>query len=241
MAESYVKKIDGTVRLFINNEPFPSCAYTTYFHERNHYKEFTEAGYQLYSVTVAFASRAMNTFNGFTPYQKGIFDKENEPDFSIIDEAIEKVLRVNSDAYIFPRVYMTMPEWWCKKHTDETIKAPCGEIREMLFSDIFREEGNRLLKILIDHIKNQPYAKNVIGYQLADGCVEEWFHYGVDAGICENAKKYFFRFLDEKYPDEDLPRELPDLKNLEVEGKIKDTLLMRYLEFSNSNSKKESR
>ena len=234
MAKSYVKKVDGVVRLLINDEVVPSCAYTTYFHERNRYEDFTKAGYQLFSVTVAFASRAMNTFNGFSPYEKGIFDTENEPDFSVFDEAVEKVLRVNPKAYIFPRIYMPMPRWWCEKNPEETVVAPYGGRREMLFSDAFRAEGDRMLCALISHVKAQPYAENIIGYHLGGGCVEEWFHYGLDAGLCENAKKYFFRFLDEKYPDEDLPRELPDLENLKVEGEIKDKLLIRYLEFSHT-------
>ena len=71
MAKSSVKNINGVVRLLIDDEVVPSCAYTTYFHERNRYEDFTKAGYQLFSVTVAFASRAMNTFNGFSPYEKG--------------------------------------------------------------------------------------------------------------------------------------------------------------------------
>ncbi len=234
MAKSCVKKINGTVKLLINDKVVPSCAYTTYFHERNRYEQFTKAGYQLFSVTIAFASRSMNTFTGFTPYEEGIFDKEGEPDFSIVDEAVAKVLRVNPNAYIFPRVYVTMPEWWCEQNPDEIGVAPCGEKREMLFSDAFRAQGDKMLKALINHVKNQPYAENIIGYHLGGGCTEEWFHSGVDGGICENAKKYFFRFLDEKYPDEDLPRELPDLENLKVAGEVKDKLLIRYLEFCNT-------
>ncbi len=235
MAKSCVKKINGTVKLLVNDKIVPSCAYTTYFDERNHYEDFKEAGYQFFSVTVAFAARSMNTFTGFTPYEKGIFDKENEPDFSIIDEAVNKVLLVSPNAYIFPRVYMTMPEWWCEQNPDETVVAPNGEKRELLFSDVYRAEGDKMLVALINHVKNQPYAENIIGYHLAGGCVEEWFHYGIDAGISENAKKYFFRFLSEKYPSEDLPREFPNLENIQVKGEIRDKLLVRYLEFSNTS------
>lgn len=234
MTKSNVKKINNTVKLLINDEVVSSCAYTTYFDERNRYKEFTEAGYQLYSVTIAFASRALNTFTGFTPYEKGIFDNENEPDFSIVDDAVDRVLRVNPNAYIFPRVFITMPKWWCDQNSDETTITPCGETRELLFSDAFRATGDKMLTLLIDHVKKQPYAKNIIGYLLAGGSTEEWFHFDRNGSICENAKKYFFRFLDEKYPNEVLPRALPDMKNLYVEGEIRDKLLQCYLEFSNT-------
>ena len=81
MAKSRVEKINGVVKLLINDDVVPSCAYTTYFDERNHYEDFTNAGYQLYSVTIAFASRALNAFTGFTPYEKGIFDKETAESF----------------------------------------------------------------------------------------------------------------------------------------------------------------
>lgn len=141
MANSKVKIINGVPRLLINDDPVASCAYTTYFDERNRYEDFAKSGYKLFSVTVAFASRALNAFTGFTPYERGIFDNEDAPDFSIIDDAVQKVLKVCPDAYIFPRLLMTMPEWWCKKHPKETILAPCGEMRELLFSQQFREDG----------------------------------------------------------------------------------------------------
>lgn len=234
MAKSYVKKINGTVKLFVNDEIAPSCAYTTYFHERNCYKEFADAGYQLYSVTIAFGTGSMNSFKGYTPHEAGIFDNENGPDFTIVDEAINKVIRANPNAYIFPRVFMTMPEWWCEQHPEETIVDPCGKMREMLFSDAYRKDGGEMLKQLIKHIESKPYAENIIGYHLAGGCTEEWFHYDRNGSVCDNTKKYFFRFLDEKYPEEKLPRELPNLQNLKVMGEIQDKLLTRYLEFSNT-------
>lgn len=233
MSKSEVKIINGVPRLLINDDPVASCAYTTYFDERNRYEDFAKAGYKLYSVTVAFASRALNAFTGFTPYERGIFDNEDAPDFSIIDDAVQKVLTVCPDAYIFPRLLMTMPEWWCEKHPEETILAPCGEMRELLFSQQFREDGSKMLTQLLRHVQGSSYADNIIGYHLADGCTEEWFHFGRMGGLCENAKKYFFDFLDKNYPEEKTEHKLPDLNGVYVKGEIKDRLLMRYLEFSN--------
>ncbi len=233
MSKSEVKVVNGIPKLFVNEAEVPSCAYTTYFDERNRYEDFTKAGYDLYSVTVAFASRALNAFTGFTPYEKGIFDDVEGPDFSLLDNAVNKVLKVNPNACIFPRIHMTMPEWWCEKYPDETIVSPCGEVRELLFSEQFRKDGSEMLKQLIAHVEASSYSENIIGYHLADGCTEEWFHYGRQGGQCKNAEKYFYDFLDKNYPQESLPHKLPDLNGIYVEGEIKDPLLKRYLEFSN--------
>ena len=233
MSKSEVKVINGVPRLLINDEVVPSCAYTTYFDERNRYEDFAKAGYNLVSVTIAFATRALNMFTGFTPYEKGIFNKENEPDFSIIDDAVEKVLKANPNAYIFPRVFMAMPEWWSEKYPEETIEAPCGETRELLFSKQFRKDGADMLRQIIAHVEKSSYAENIIGYHLADGCTEEWFHPGRNAAMCENTAKYFYEYLDQNYPDENLEHKMPDLKGVSIEGEIEDKLLRRYLEFSN--------
>lgn len=234
MAESKIVTVDGNPMLWVNGKAVPACAYITYFDENNRYADFKSAGYRLFSVTVALSSRPINSATGFSPYLKGVYDKENEPDFSCVDEAVGKIISVCPDAYIFPRVYITMPEWWCEKNSGETIDTPDGNVRELLFSDKFRSDGAEMLKGLIEHIKHSNYSDNIIGYHLAGGCTEEWFHFGRRGGRCDNAEKYFISFLNENYPDEPTKRKLPDINGIVGEGEIEDLSLRRYLEFSNT-------
>ncbi len=234
MANSEVKLVNNQPKLFVKGKEIPACAYVTYFDERNKYEDFTNLGYNLFSVTMALASRPINSSTGFTPYQKGVFDNENAPDFSCVDDAIERIVKVCPNAYIFPRIYITMPKWWVEKYPNETINTPDGEVREMLISHQFRADGCKMLTQVIEHIRNSTYADNIIGYHLAGGCTEEWFHFGRQGGWCENVKPYFDKFMTEKYPNEEIKSDLPDLKGMMGQGEIDDISVQRYLEFSNT-------
>ncbi len=234
MANSKIVTVNGRPQLCVSNTIIPACAYVTYFDERNRYDDFAKVGYRLFSVTVSFASRPVNSYGGgFAPHQKGIFDNEGVVDFSCLDEAVERILKSCPNAYIFPRLYITMPKWWCEKHPEETLLAPDGETRELLFSDRFRQDASEMLKQVIAHIQSASYADNIIGYHLAGGRTEEWFHFGTECGRYENEAPYFVKYLNENYPNEVYDGELPDKETAFGDGEIEDPKLRRYMEFLN--------
>ena len=112
MITSDVRMIDGNPTLFINGERVVENAYITYFRKKAQYKDFAEAGFKLYSIPLYFATRGIQEINEIPPFDDGVFENKDKPDYTIIDRAVEDILAVCPDAYIFPRVNMSLPLWW---------------------------------------------------------------------------------------------------------------------------------
>ena len=217
--------------LSVDTELFPACAYITYFEEHNDYKAFADVGFRIYSVSVSLADQPINTTSGFSPHADGVFDQKGKADFSYVDEAIERILESCPDAYIFPRIYVTMPEWWIEENPKETVPVPHEKRREALYSKKFREDAATMLSILIEHFKTFFAAKNIIGYQISGGNTQEWFHLDLNGSYCENALPYFNEYLQEK----GLPsvEKLPNLAPLKECATIEDPILSAYIRFAN--------
>ena len=105
---SYVADCGGVPALFINGEPTPAAAYMTYLEEYNDYDAFVDAGYRLFSVPVLFAGRWINANDYCKPFHGGIFDREGAADFSALDASVARILSVCPDAFIFPRLNLSM-------------------------------------------------------------------------------------------------------------------------------------
>ncbi len=228
---SCVGDCGGVPTLYVNGEPFPAAAYMTYLEQYNNYSQFADAGYSLFSVPVLFAGRWINANDFCTPFHGGIFDKKGEPDFSSLDNSVGKILEACPGAYIFPRVNVSMPLWWIEENpgcTDGTGK------RESLFAPEFRSTAADMLKVVIDHINKSDYASHIVGYQLAGGNTEEWFHFDLNAGLCKNAEKAFNAYLEEYYPGCGFSG-LSDLSLLQGKGPYhKNPHLAAYLEFASN-------
>ena len=233
MLGSKIIKRGENFKFSIDGEEYPPIAYITYFEENNDYKKFADIGCKLYSVTISIANKPINAGTAFKPFFKGVFDDKNSPDFSSVDEAFDKILKACPDAYIFPRVYITMPDWWIEENETEVVETVASGKREALYSEKFREDGARLLKQLINYIENSKYADRVFAYHLSGGNTQEWFHFDLNGSYSKNALKYFNMYLKER--NIEAVQKLPELKECESEGEIKDELLVKYLEFANSS------
>ncbi|MBR2731483.1 MAG: hypothetical protein IKD72_05805 [Clostridia bacterium] len=228
---SYVAAHGGVPTLFVNGEPLPAAAYMTYLEEYNDYAAFADAGYRLFSVPVLFAGRWINANEYCKPFHAGIFDRADAADFSALDASVARILAACPDAYIFPRVNVSMPLWWIEAHpgcVDGTGK------RELLFAPEFRETAAEMLRAVIDHVNDSDYAAHIVGYQIAGGNTEEWFHFDLNGACCANAAPAFRAYLEKYYPGCSDFR-LPDLSLLQGKGPYhKNEQLARYLEFANN-------
>lgn len=222
MTESRIINQNGNSVFEINGKVFPPCAYITYFEERNDYKRFTDAGYRLFSVTVSFATQPINTLSEFMPYYGGVFDKKGEPDFSAADESIRLILKDCPDAYIFPRVYAGMPQWWIDENPTEVNPVQHNKVREALYSEKYRKDASKMLRQMIEHFENADYADRIFAYQITGGNTQEWFHFDKNGGYHENALPYFNEFLKSKYPELYPLDALPEIDE-------------KYLEFANES------
>lgn len=154
MISSCVKKVGGVPTFIINDKPASQTAYITYFEDKNCYQDFADCGYNLFSVPIMFASRTVNEADPAPVFVEGIYENE-EPDYSILDESINKILKACPDAYIFPRVNVNLPIRWEDAHPDELCFESYGEKKCACFaSDAWAEEVKRCLKDLITCIEN---------------------------------------------------------------------------------------
>ena len=229
LPRSRVDDCGGVPTLFVNGAPFPAAAYMTYLTENNDYAAFAGAGYRLFSVPMLCAGRWINAAADLKPFHGGIFDREDAPDYTHVDDAVDRILSVCPDAYIFPRLNLSMPLWWIEKHpgcTDGTGK------RELLFTKEYRETAADMLRAVIRHVEGGDYADRIVGYQLTGGNTEEWFHFDLNGGLCANAEGLFSAWLAENDPAVVFSG-LPNLALLKGESaRHRDALLEKYLEFA---------
>ncbi len=224
---------NGVPYIQIGDDELPLAAYITYFEERNDYERFTELGFKIFSVTVSTSARPINTNSGFMPYISGVFDKRDEADFFIIDDSVRKILEICPDGYIFPRLYLTMPVWWCEEHPEECDSTEDG-LRECLYSEAFRLECGEMLKRIIEHINGQDYADRILGYQISGGNTQEWFHMNRKTGsYTDAALPYFNKYISENgydlKPLEKMPSEL--IVDCELRGEYS----LAYADFANDS------
>ena len=176
-AYSYVKKEGDTPSLYVNGEKICGMAYMTYYTENNRYADFAKAGYRLFSLPVMFGDQTINSITQFPPFQKGIFASD-EPDYSIFDGNIRDILEACPDAYIFPRVNVSLSRAWEDSHPDELNdfgSATFPDVKRASFSsDLWCDEVKRLLSHFVAHIESSDYRDSIVGYQIAGGLTEEW-------------------------------------------------------------------
>ncbi len=230
---SEIKDCGGVPALYINGEPHAAVAYMTYLEKFNEYEDFASAGYKFFSVPVLFSGRWISTTDGLTPFKKGIFDIKGASAFSLFDEAVEKILEACPEAYIIPRVNISMPVWWEQENPDElNIKngVPC---RESFYSQKWRDDASRFLREFTQYANSCKYASHIVGYQIAGGQTEEWFHFDMNGGYGECAKSAFKAFLEEYYPEAEY-KGLPDLTLLDKKSNyFNNEYLSWYIEFAN--------
>lgn len=226
---SCVKDHGGVPTLFVNGEPIPAAAYMTYLEGYARYGQFADAGYVLFSMPTLFAGRWISVTDGLTPFSKGIFDEKDKPDYSVFDASVRRILAACPNAMIFPRVNLSAPLWWIEENAgllDGTGK------RESLYSQKWREDTAQMLRAFIAHVLSSDFADHIVGYQIAGGNTEEWFHFDMNGGLSPAAEAGFSAFLRTYYPDTPYTG-LPDLSLLRKRGaRHGSEYLARYLEYA---------
>jgi len=191
---SCVRTEENSQLLYVNEKSLPIGSYITYFTENERYGDFTDAGCRLFTFPLFFASRTINESSQCPIFAEGIFDGE-EPDFTVLDREIGRILTACPDAYIFPRVNISLPKSWEDENPNElndtgTVKFP--EIRRpCLSSDKWAEEVKRLLTLTVEHIEASDYRGSIAGYQIAGGNTEEWFSYDMKGSIGARSREKF--------------------------------------------------
>jgi len=182
---SSVKPHRGVPTLFINGRPHNGMAYAAYGPSVKVFRDFTEAGVDLYSFS------ATPTEAGYG-LSRTAWTAPDAYDFSQLDERAMMVLEANPQAYIFPRLYLHAPKWWSEQHPDDLVRYDPGDGKPVPFihsggkltpswaSEAWRRDTIAGLRHLIAHVEASPYADRVVGYHLASGSTEEWMMWGAN-------------------------------------------------------------
>ena len=199
MLKSRIELKNGMPCLYVDGQPTTAMAYTTYFPERNRYQDFIDAGYRIFFMNVSFTTLPINPDTEFSPFHAGVFEDPQNPDYSGFEEYIREILRACPDAIIFPRIYVSMPKWWCETHHDDVYLTDKGALREVMFSEAFRKDGAEMLVKLIRHIKSSDYAYRVGGWMLCGGSTQEWIYRNYIGDLGNAAQEPYRLWVKENY------------------------------------------
>ncbi len=197
---SRIEIIDGIPRLSINGTLSDGVAYMTYFTNNNRYSDFAECGCRLFSLPVFFGDSTINENTHIPPFKRGLF-ADSEPYFSELDRDVADILAARPDAYIFPRVDVSLPKRWLAANPDElcdtgTPKHPESR-RECFSSDKWAEEVKRLLSLLVEHIEASSYRDHIVGYQISGGQTQEWMAFDSRGSQGRRSREAFERYCED--------------------------------------------
>ena len=172
-----VKTADGLARLYVNDdEVCPTQALFTR-PDPMHQQNAKAAGVHVWGISL----RDM----GF---------KEDGFDYSDVDATIERYLQTDPNAwlilnFLFDTRYQ---RWWIKAHPEARCRLEDGSdvvggyhgTRAQFpstCSPVWRETFGDVVRRLIRHLKQSPYASRIIGFQPCAGISAEWFHWGAQS------------------------------------------------------------
>jgi beta-galactosidase len=200
----------GLPTLMVNGQPNAGMTYMTYRPQERYFGDFGKAGVPFVSFSTSFHSVNItkpNPVKGQPPLRmkEAVWVSRDSFNFSAFDSIVRFILRANPKALIFPRVYLFAPDWWMKENPDElmvyqdgqkfkpTRGWPEGTTLPSWSSEKWRNDTEYCLRMLIRHVKKQPWGGQIVGYHLASGGTDEWYYYSY--------YNWFFNAPQEEYLD----------------------------------------
>lgn len=167
MTIAKVQMHKGVPTLFINDTPYSACTYFFCVPIEKYIKKFRDAGVKIHTWGWSATIPHSMDIGWYGPgrYNYDAFDKQ-----------VEKILKADPQAYLFPRLAVSPPFWWYDLHHDEMCTYDSGEREGVsMASKVWRKEAGEALVSFIKHVRRRPYKDNFIGYQITGGR-NEWFY-----------------------------------------------------------------
>ncbi len=176
----------GRPSLFVEGKPFTWNGYASYDFQPGNVNDFGTQGATVFCVP-ANAGRHVHP-NVSSP----ILMPDGTYDFSEFDEWVFQSLAANPDAYILPRVSLSLPDFWIAKQGGAAlVRTGLGDLeweetgrRQIsLAAEGWREAQTEGLIQLIRHCHQQPWAERVLGFVESGEVTEEWFAWASNDGF----------------------------------------------------------
>jgi hypothetical protein len=205
LPKAEIKSLNGSPALFINDKPFSPMVYSQIpYIDEKHAEQFTKAGIQLYEINYVLGD-----------FIRRGWKAEGQYDFNEFDKIIFNLLRVNPNAYFFPRLWLEPPDWWINSHPEELQRYADGTGWDKgdvfggtkwpsFASELWLKEEGEALKRFVEHIQSSPYAERCIGYHIGAGIYGEWHYMGAQyvPDTSEPMTRAFRKWLKEHYKND---------------------------------------
>lgn len=203
----------GLPQLFIDGQPHNGMTFTTYDQVRKEYQEFADTGVDLFSFVISPTGCAYHNIQR-KPENFDLWIAPDQFDFANFDERIDRVLRADPDAKIFPRLSLSAPLWWIRENSGEmglgtdkdgkTVRLGDGGRQGPSWaSEKWRQDTLMAIRRLLEHVEASDYADNIVGWHLVSGSTEEWMIWGSNNGqwgdISEPSQARFRKWLRPRY------------------------------------------
>ena len=119
---------------------------------------------------------------------------------------LERVLHLEPEAWLVPRIFIGTPPWWSAAHPEERIRyadSTGPEFNASMASRRWIADSSEFLDALVRTVESWPVSKRILGYSLMCAHGGEWVHWGAGEGrtgdYSKPAQEFYRGWLRRKY------------------------------------------
>ncbi len=178
--EGRVGQYKGRNVFFIDDIPYAPLMYSGTEQGRKTWMDPTKKSIE------AFTAQGYEIIQTDTWF-KYLLDERGKFDIPQIQKQLASILHINPKAKIVLRINVSAPQWWLRKHPDETCKITNpdgddsfgGNSAESLASELYRAFAKTHLTRFLKLLSETPESNHIVGYHIGGGVYGEWHYYGI--------------------------------------------------------------